>query len=65
LTHDIRGLEATDVKGIEEWLDFYTKSDKYFHVGRVLNPPIDPNSPIPEPCKDEPKNDEAGQKPVN
>lgn len=35
---------------VEGWQRFYNKHDKYFRVGTLLNPPIDPDSPEPEPC---------------
>jgi hypothetical protein len=41
-------------QAIKDWRDFYLKSKKYFKVGTVLNPPIDPDSPIPPDCN-EPK----------
>ncbi|KAI8922755.1 cytochrome b5-like heme/steroid binding domain-containing protein [Entophlyctis helioformis] len=50
LTHDLRGLTDLEIKTLSTWTDFYEKHKKYFVVGRVNNPPIDPNSPIPEPC---------------
>lgn len=51
LTHDIRGLTEKQVKSIRDWADFYRNSNKYFKVGTVKNPEIDPDSPIPEDCK--------------
>ncbi|KAI8799353.1 cytochrome b5-like heme/steroid binding domain-containing protein [Cladochytrium replicatum] len=51
LTHDVRGFTDGQIKSLEEWTDFYKTSDKYFYVGKVLNPPIDPDSPIPPPCE--------------
>jgi hypothetical protein len=38
------------MQGLDSWIDFYEKSDKYHYVGRMDHEPIDPNSPIPEPC---------------
>ena len=39
-------------QAIKDWRDFFLKSKKYFKVGTVLNPPIDPDSPIPVDCND-------------
>ncbi len=50
LTHDLRGLTEKQMKQFEGWVDTYEKSDKYFYVGTVKNPEIDPDSPLPEPC---------------
>eukprot|EP00842_Homolaphlyctis_polyrhiza_P003451 jgi/Hompol1/4106/HPOL_001727-RA len=50
LTHDLRGLSDAEAKSISTWTNFYAKSKKYFRVGTVDLPPIDPSSPIPEPC---------------
>lgn len=52
LTHDLRGLSKEQLKSLKHWTDFYRKSDKYFYVGKILNPEIDPNSPIPEDCNE-------------
>ncbi|KAJ3369186.1 hypothetical protein GGF31_005467 [Allomyces arbusculus] len=53
LTHDIRGLTPDQIKGIDDWRQFYTSgSEKYFKVGRVVHEPIDPKTPIPPPCDD-------------
>ncbi|KAJ1345242.1 hypothetical protein BSLG_000756 [Batrachochytrium salamandrivorans] len=51
LTHDLRGLSDAQIESLSTWTDFYGKHDKYFQVGRVDNPPIDPASPVPEPCE--------------
>jgi hypothetical protein len=40
-------LKEDQIKSLVHWQDFYHKSDKYFYVGRVIHPEIDPNSPIP------------------
>ncbi|KAL7747248.1 hypothetical protein RI367_007459 [Sorochytrium milnesiophthora] len=50
LTPDVRGLSEGELKEIDNWRSFYQTHDKYFYVGKVHHPPIDPNSPIPEPC---------------
>ncbi|KAG9296938.1 hypothetical protein G9A89_006893 [Geosiphon pyriformis] len=52
LTHDLRGLTKEQIKDLEGWADFYRNHHTYHKVGRVMLTPIDPNSPIPEPCKD-------------
>lgn len=50
LTHDLRGLSPDQIKDVEGWVKFYLDHPKYFKVGRVLHPPIDPSSPIPPDC---------------
>lgn len=50
LTHDIRGLTETQLKGIDNWIKFYKDHDMYSYVGKVLHPDIDPDTPIPENC---------------
>ncbi|KAI0751265.1 cytochrome b5-like heme/steroid binding domain-containing protein [Daedaleopsis nitida] len=50
LTHDLRELTESEMKGVEHWKKFYTDSTKYHKVGRVSHPPIDPASPVPEHC---------------
>ena len=42
----------------EHWKDFFAKSKKYTKVGRVQHRPIDPASPIPEPCKEKKPDDQ-------
>ena len=50
LTHDLRGLSQAEVDSLSSWVDLYEKSSKYFRVGLVELDPINPDSPIPEPC---------------
>ncbi|KAH7103015.1 cytochrome b5 [Auriculariales sp. MPI-PUGE-AT-0066] len=50
-THDIRGFTESQIGSLNHWKDFFRTSKKYFKVGTILHPPIDPNSPIPEDCK--------------
>ncbi|KZT74503.1 cytochrome b5 [Daedalea quercina L-15889] len=50
LTHDLRGLSDDELKGVENWKQFYANSKKYVKIGRVSHPPIDPASPILEHC---------------
>ncbi|KAI0721975.1 cytochrome b5 [Cerioporus squamosus] len=59
LTHDLRGLTESEMRGVEHWKKFYTDSKKYRKVGRVSHPPIDPASPWPEHC--DPKKAEAAK----
>ena len=52
---------------MEHWKKFFADSKKYKKVGRVLHEPIDPRSPVPEPCdpkraKEQMKQEEAEQK---
>ncbi|CAH1766279.1 10841_t:CDS:2 [Entrophospora sp. SA101] len=51
LTHDLRGLTSKQIKELDNWADFYRNHHTYYKVGRVIHPPIDPKTPIPEPCK--------------
>jgi len=51
-THDLRGLDKEELAGLDHWKKFFAKSDKYHKVGWVYHAPIDPQSPIPEPCED-------------
>ncbi|BGO93998.1 hypothetical protein NBRC10512_003630 [Rhodotorula toruloides] len=50
LTHDLRGLSEGDLEIVENWKSFYAKHAKYRYVGRVVHPPIEPSTPIPELC---------------
>ncbi|KAI8070715.1 cytochrome b5-like heme/steroid binding domain-containing protein, partial [Gongronella butleri] len=58
LTHDLRGLTPAQIKGVDHWKRFYANHHKYFKVGTVVHPEIDPSTPIPPPCKQS-----VGQKP--
>jgi len=49
-THDIRGLTESELEGLTHWKQFFANHKSYFKVGKVIHPPIDPASPIPEPC---------------
>ena len=51
-THDLRGLDASEMQSIHKWKKFFKDSDKYSYVGKVIHPPIDPKSPIPEHCEE-------------
>ena len=65
LTPDLRGFgEAemkasissrfmlnTDEQALSHWKTFFANHKEYEHVGRVLNPKIDPSTPIPEMCR--------------
>ncbi|KIY45985.1 cytochrome b5, partial [Fistulina hepatica ATCC 64428] len=50
-THDVRGLSDQELQAIQHWKKFYEEHKDYVKVGRVVHPPIDPDSPIPESCK--------------
>ncbi len=39
------------LQGVQHWKDFFANHKKYKKIGRVQHRPIDPESPIPEPCK--------------
>ncbi|KAH7916143.1 cytochrome b5-like heme/steroid binding domain-containing protein [Hygrophoropsis aurantiaca] len=56
-THDLRGLSDSELKSVDHWKKFFTEHKSYFKVGKVIHPPIDPASPIPEHC--DPKKEEA------
>ncbi|GAA5851395.1 hypothetical protein JCM8547_004231 [Rhodosporidiobolus lusitaniae] len=65
LTHDLRGFTEKDMATLNNWKRFYSSHAKYHKVGTVVHPPIDPNSPIPEPCnqgKDQPGGQVKGGK---
>ncbi|KAH8089285.1 cytochrome b5-like heme/steroid binding domain-containing protein [Filobasidium floriforme] len=51
LTHDLRGLSPTDLEGLAAWKTFFRTHRKYRRVGRVKNPTIHADTPIPKPCK--------------
>jgi len=57
-THDVRGLSEREMKSLNHWKNFFKNHKKYNRVGRVQHRPIDPSSPIPEPCKQEPASHE-------
>ncbi|KIY71763.1 cytochrome b5 [Cylindrobasidium torrendii FP15055 ss-10] len=61
-THDLRGLTEAELKGVNHWKEFYRDHKDYRKVGRVLHKPIDPASPIPEPCKPKKANDQGPKK---
>ncbi|ORX89194.1 cytochrome b5, partial [Basidiobolus meristosporus CBS 931.73] len=50
LTYDLRGLSLAQLESLKGWKEFYSNHHSYFHVGRVVHPPIDPKSPIPVDC---------------
>ncbi|OCH95869.1 cytochrome b5 [Obba rivulosa] len=58
-THDLRGLTEKEMQGVQHWKKFFAEHKKYFKVGRVSHPPIDPSSPIPEHC--DPKKAQAAK----
>lgn len=37
--------------GLDTWIDFYEKSDKYFYAGRVIHDPIPEDAPLPPKCR--------------
>ncbi|KAI5454390.1 hypothetical protein NCC49_004444 [Naganishia albida] len=51
LTHDLRGLSDQELRALTNWKKFFANHAKYVKVGTINQPPIDPNSPIPEPCE--------------
>lgn len=50
-TYDLRDLQDQELKIIDGWLEFYKHSPKYFQVGTVTLPTIDPSSPVPKSCR--------------
>jgi len=59
-THDLRGLSESERRSVDHWKNFFETHKSYFKVGTVVHRPIDPKSPIPEPCKNEKKTDKGG-----
>ncbi|EIN10814.1 cytochrome b5 [Punctularia strigosozonata HHB-11173 SS5] len=47
-THDLRGMLDSEMQGVEHWKEFFANHKSYPKVGKVVHPPIDPASPIPE-----------------
>jgi hypothetical protein len=47
------------VQGVNHWKSFFSDHKSYTRVGRVSHPPIDPMSPVPEPCQ--PPKDNKGE----
>ncbi|KAF8529278.1 cytochrome b5 [Hysterangium stoloniferum] len=58
-THDLRGLNEKEQGQIEHWKNFFANHKDYPKVGRVVHPPIDPASPIPEDCDPKRKQERA------
>ncbi|GJJ07714.1 hypothetical protein Clacol_001919 [Clathrus columnatus] len=58
-THDLRGLDEDEQRGIDHWKKFFANHKDYRKVGRVVHPPIDPASPIPEHCNPDTKQKRA------
>jgi len=54
-THDVRGLDEDELRGLNHWKKFFANHKDYPKVGRVNHRPIDPTSPIPEHCDPEAK----------
>lgn len=52
-------LTIDGFQGVQHWKKFYTDSKKYYKVGRVSHPSIDPASPYPEHC--DPKKAQAAK----
>jgi predicted heme/steroid binding protein len=50
LTHDLRGVPEEEWIELVAWKLFYETHTKYFKVGTVHHPPIDPRIPPPAPC---------------
>lgn len=61
-THDIRDLSDQEWAALTHWKDFFAKSTKYRKVGRVMHEPIDPRTPVPEPCKPQKPKEKAPAK---
>jgi len=56
-THDLRGLTESELSSIEHWKQFFANHKTYFKIGKVVHPPIDPASPIPEHCDPQKRQD--------
>jgi len=50
-THDVRGLDEEEQRGLEHWKNFFAKHKDYPKVGRVAHKVIDPTSPYPDDCE--------------
>lgn len=50
MTHDLRGVPEESLIELDAWKKFYETHGKYYRVGRVIHPPIDPSIPPPAPC---------------
>ncbi|KDQ64992.1 hypothetical protein JAAARDRAFT_28655 [Jaapia argillacea MUCL 33604] len=61
-THDLRGLTESEEKGVNHWKNFFANHKSYIKVGKVVHPPIDPQSPIPEHCDPNKAERNAGPK---
>ncbi|KAJ7283370.1 cytochrome b5-like heme/steroid binding domain-containing protein [Mycena rebaudengoi] len=63
-THDLRGLSAEEMAGVEHWKRFFANHREYTKIGRVSHRPIDPKSPIPVHCdaKKQAKAEEAAKR---
>lgn len=51
LTHDLRGLNENELKGVAHWKKFYENHHTYHKIGRVIHDPIPQDAPLPKPCK--------------
>ncbi|KAF9535020.1 cytochrome b5-like heme/steroid binding domain-containing protein [Crepidotus variabilis] len=49
-THDLRGLTDAEYAGVQHWKQFYANHKDYVKIGKVLHPPLDYDSPIPQHC---------------
>jgi predicted heme/steroid binding protein len=49
-THDTREMSDDELRGLQHWKKFYAEHKDYIKVGRVVHPPIDPSTPVPEHC---------------
>lgn len=52
LTHDLRGFTEAEHVMLNQWHRFYAQHPKYFKIGTMRLPPINPASPIPPPCNE-------------
>ncbi|ORY77788.1 cytochrome b5-like heme/steroid binding domain-containing protein [Protomyces lactucae-debilis] len=50
MTHDLRGVPEESLIELDAWKKFYETHGKYYRVGTVIHPPIDPSIPPPAPC---------------
>lgn len=44
-------MNSDPLQALDNWRSFFSSHEKYRLVGHVINPPIDPNSPIPPDCR--------------
>ena len=44
---DVRGLSERELDSLRRWRDFYAEHDTYRYVGKILNPALPDDAPLP------------------